>query len=132
MPAEDIERVDAVIIGGGPAGASVARQLARRGHRVVLLTRPPSHNIAVSLPPSSRKVFAEFGIQAEIDAAGFYRSRGNTVWWGDSPARSEAFADGTTGYQVRRRELEQVLIELARGSGARVERSPPPRSATAR
>jgi geranylgeranyl reductase family protein len=32
---------DAIVVGGGPAGASAARDLARRGHRVLILERSP-------------------------------------------------------------------------------------------
>ncbi len=35
----DFETFDAVIVGGGPAGATAAHDLARNGHRVVLLDR---------------------------------------------------------------------------------------------
>jgi geranylgeranyl reductase len=37
MNSQDI--YEAVIIGGGPAGATAAQELARRGHRVLLLDR---------------------------------------------------------------------------------------------
>lgn len=42
MTAHPSARSDALVVGGGPAGASTALELARRGHRVVLLEREPS------------------------------------------------------------------------------------------
>jgi len=39
----ETKRVDAVVVGAGTAGANAAYQLARRGHRVVLLERRAAH-----------------------------------------------------------------------------------------
>ena len=74
--------LDAVIIGGGPAGAAAARLLAAWGHSVQLLTRTvdPSRYLGESLPPSCRKLFDLLGATRTIDAAGFLESTGNTAW----------------------------------------------------
>jgi flavin-dependent dehydrogenase len=56
-----------------------------------------------------------------VDGAGFVRSTGHTVWWGDSDPRIEKFPAGETGYQVLRTDLDRVLLDLARANGARVE-----------
>ena len=55
---------------------------------------------------------------AAVESAGFYRSTGNTVWWGDAAPRSERFADGATGYQVQRADFDQLLRDLAVAAGA--------------
>ena len=56
--------METVIIGGGPAGSTAARLLALWGHSVTVLTKPESshNNLAVSLPPSCRKLFARLGV----------------------------------------------------------------------
>src|SRR4051794_25228481 len=97
---------DAVIIGGGPAGATAGRLLAEWGHSVAILAAPadPRRALAECLPPSNRKLFQFLGILDAIDAAGFYRTTGNTVWWGGRERRGEMYPQGWGG-QGRREEI---------------------------
>ncbi len=115
---------DAVAIGGGPAGSTVAHLLARWGHSVAMIHRSarPELDLAESLPPSCRRLLGQLGLLESVDAAGFMRTYGNTVWWGAAEGRSEAFPDGGFGYQVRRSDLERVLSQAAETSGAVVFR----------
>ena len=114
--------LDAVVIGGGPGGAAAARLLASWGHSVRLLTKTvATRSLGESLPPSCRKLFDLLEVTAAIDAAGFLRSTGNTVWWGEQGTRTAPFADGSTGLQVVRHDLDAVLLRLAASSGARVQ-----------
>ena len=110
-----------VVIGGGPAGAAAATLLAKWGHSVRLLTHRPGYRLAESLPPTSRKLLAEIGALEAVDAAGFQRTRGNTVWWGDADPRFESFSPGPAGYQVVRPDFDDVLLQVARDAGAIVE-----------
>ena len=116
---------DIVVIGGGPAGASAARILAAWGHGVLLLTKNQSHvpTLAESLPPSCRKLFRAIGVLEAIDEAGFYRSTGNTFWWGNDQMRSEHFADDERGYQVVRREFDHLLRDQAEAANTTVVES---------
>ena len=109
------------MLGGGPAGATVARLLALRGFSVELRHQPPAvkHSLAETLPPSIRNVFHLLGIQRQIDAAGFYRTAGNTSWWASSRKREERYA-GAPGYQVLRADFDRLLLRLAEESGARI------------
>ncbi len=112
---------DAVIIGGGPAGATAGRLLAEWGYSVEIRNAPAGNrpSMAECLPPSDRKLFQFLGILDAVDAAGFLRSTGNTVWWGGEPMRVEPYPDGF-GYQVVRRDFDRLLLDLARAAGARV------------
>lgn len=120
---------EVAIVGGGPAGSAAARLLASWGHRVILLDRRAKalrhistardrSVLAESIPPSCRKLFSAIGVLEAIDAAGWYRSTGNTVWWGSDEPRAEMFAADTTGYQIDRRFFDLLLRKLAVAAGA--------------
>jgi len=113
---------DAVVIGGGPAGSAIARLLALWGHSVLVLTRAPdpARGAAESIPPSTRKLLATIGALESIEAAGFLRTTGNTVWWGARDGHIEPFgASGDApGFQVYRPELDRLLLARAADAGA--------------
>jgi flavin-dependent dehydrogenase len=96
--------------GRGPQRADFARW---GGYR--------SATLAESLPPSCQKLFDVLGVSDAIDRAGFVRSTGNTVWWGDQSTRVESFASGQHGWQVTADALSAVLGDAARAAGVRFE-----------
>jgi len=122
---------DAVVIGGGPAGAVAASIIARRGNSVVLFEREsqPAYKIGESLLPSIHGVANLIGLGDELDRAGFVIKRGGTLKWG--PRRSDPWnflfassplLQGPTSYsyQVERRKFDQILLENASRVGADV------------
>ena len=111
-------RYDVALVGAGPAGSAAARLLASWHYRVVLLHRRTASTLAESIPPSCRKLFAACGIAEAIDAALFYRSTGNTVWWGSDEPRRERFGDGALGYQVDRAIFDDLLRAQSVQAGA--------------
>ena len=124
--------IDAVIIGGGPAGAVVARLLAHWGHTTLLLTKrsDPRRSLGESLPPSARKLLDLVGASQAIEGADCLASTGNTVWWGDRTRRSERFADGATGLQVERHRFDTQLLAMAREAGSELRADAVVRDAT--
>ena len=64
--AQTIERrqCDVLVIGGGPAGTTVAPLLAEKGHRVVILEKAhhPRFHIGESLLPANLPLFASIGL----------------------------------------------------------------------
>ncbi len=113
---------DVVILGGGPAGAAAAGMLSRLGARVMLLTRAARHSLGEAIPPSTARLFSELDLAGAVDGAGFMRSRGNTVWWADGPARVEPFPPDAPGWQVERSHFDDVLLRAAEAAGAVVHR----------
>ena len=116
--------VDAVIIGGGPAGSAAARLLALWKHPVALLTRPSTGHppLAESVPPSTRKLFSLLGVARAVDDAGFFPARGNLVRWGDAPLRRADFPPGAVGYHVVRDAFDALLLDQAEEAGVLVLR----------
>lgn len=116
---------EVIVIGGGPAGAAIARLLAARGRSVrILSAAPDTHRcLGESLPPSARKSLAALGVLDAVEKAGFCTSRGNRVAWGADEPRLERFDGdaGTTGFQVWRPTLDRLLLEHAVAAGARFD-----------
>jgi 2-polyprenyl-6-methoxyphenol hydroxylase-like FAD-dependent oxidoreductase len=56
-----------------------------------------------------------------MEAAGFVRSTGNTVWWGSHTPRVEYFGEGEQGWQVTTDRLEAVLHQSLTSAGVVVE-----------
>src|SRR5512146_282817 len=87
MGSGHIENADVVVIGGGPAGSTLAALVALQGHRVVLLEKEefPRYQIGESLLPATvRGVCRLTGVADELDRAGFVRKRGGTFRWGSN------------------------------------------------
>ncbi|MBC8090252.1 MAG: FAD-dependent monooxygenase [Phycisphaerae bacterium] len=114
---------DVAILGGGPAGTAAARMLSLWGHRVLLLTRPPrGPALAESLTPSCGKLLAQLGVLDAMNRAGFVRSTGHTVKWGNSDVRVESFGHGELGWQLLSSQLDRVLLRQAQLAGVKVHR----------
>jgi flavin-dependent dehydrogenase len=98
---------------GGPGG----------GRRLPSGEAVGSRGLAESVPPSARKLFKQIGILDHVESAGFYRSTGNTVWWGspgDFDGRVESFDDGRKGWQIFRPEFDRWLLQLAGQRGVKI------------
>jgi len=116
---------DAIIVGGGPAGAAAATHLARRGWRVVLLEgRDLAHTRAADL--RSGEVLSPGG-QAELRALGLpvegadwrfesfatIRNR-----WPNGRATDDPLPHGLAYWQTDRGKLDRALFAFAGAAGA--------------
>jgi len=119
---------DAAIIGGGPAGSTVATALARAGRSVVVFEKEkfPRFHVGESLLPFSLPIFEKLGVAEKIRAAGFQEKYGAFFWnettGGTRPVR---FADGwdkghPMAYQVKRADFDELLLRHSEASGADV------------
>jgi flavin-dependent dehydrogenase len=110
---------DAVVVGAGLAGSSVALDLARRGWRVLLVEaeRYPVHKMCGEfLSPETRGLFRALGVEREIDASGAVPIRrvaitspAGAVWRASLPGEA-------TG--LSRWALDPILVDAAVRAGA--------------
>lgn len=114
--------VDVAIVGGGPAGATLAALLAARGVRVVVIDagarRGPPFEV---LPPTAVPVLEALGLVSELEASPCLASvcLGVVKSWGSVEERHEYLADvGGRGWVVDRRRFDEVLSCRAQRSGA--------------
>jgi flavin-dependent dehydrogenase len=123
----DSNTCEVLVVGGGPAGSTVAALLAERGVDVLLLEkeRHPRFHIGESLLPFNVPMFERLGIADDVARIGLPK------WGVDfvSPAHSRTvtfeFADAwdkslPSSFQVRRSEFDHILIRNAATKGARV------------
>ena len=112
---------DVVIVGGGPAGASVALELARRGLSPVVLEAQPSAHMKVgeSLPPNVNPLLDHFGLTERLRQRGNLPSHGNRFVWGSDSIRERDFIFGTNGdgWRLDRRTFEEELMRAAVEAG---------------
>ncbi len=78
MTGNDRLDADAIIIGGGPAGATLGTLLARDGHRVIILEKDihPRDHVGESLTPSTNLIFDRIGFLPKMEDAGFVHKPG--------------------------------------------------------
>ncbi|RMI43202.1 NAD(P)/FAD-dependent oxidoreductase [Actinomadura harenae] len=135
---------DVAVIGGGPAGSTVASYLAGAGLSVAVFESEsfPRPHVGESLVPATTPVLAEIGALDKIDAAGFPRKYG-AAWTSaesrDIPhngftglshdfraaevmfvERDQPEVDRDFTYHVDRGRFDQILLDHAESRGAKV------------
>jgi len=134
---------DVVIIGGGPAGSSMACYLAKAGIDCVVMEREifPREHVGESLVPSSTKVFRDLDFIPTMEEAGFPHKYG-AAWTAASTSRvfdhnfegmqledhadfdfAEREQEGVNQpytYHVDRAKFDNLLLHHAKKLGAQV------------
>ena len=121
---------DVLVVGGGPAGAATACYLARQGVDVSIVDRarfPRDKPCAEYLSPQASRILAAMGALREIEAAGpahlggmMVRAPNGEHIRGDFAADHGFHGFRDRGLAIRRRILDEILLDRARDAGARV------------
>jgi flavin-dependent dehydrogenase len=119
---------DVVVIGGGPAGSTAGALLAQQGYKVVVLEKAhhPRFHIGESLLPANLPLFEKLGVADAVKAIGMEKWGAEFVSpWHDNKSETFKFSDAWDksmpfSYQVRRSELDEILIRNAARLGAEV------------
>lgn len=119
-----MQPVDVVVIGAGPAGAVAAALARRRGLSVRMLekTQFPRFQIGESLLPQCMNVLEQAGMVEAVDRAGFQRKNGAQIVRGEQQVDFEFSAKTSSGYDytydVTRAEFDHLLALEAEKQGA--------------
>jgi flavin-dependent dehydrogenase len=118
---------DAVVVGGGPAGAASACFLARRGLAVSLVDRarfPRAKPCGEFLSPAATPILDDLGVRERVEGAGALRLDRVRIVVEGVPAVELAIPEGwgapAWGYSLSRLALDPILLEAARAAGTRV------------
>ena len=119
---------DAVIIGGGPAGATTAYYLAKAGLNPLVIEQTlfPRYCVGESLLPYNMEIFREMEFDKVLEEKGFMKKEGAV--FGSSVSKKINridFSDGmepeySYAYQVPRDEFDNLLLEHVKEKGVEV------------
>jgi flavin-dependent dehydrogenase len=126
MDSETLSDDNIGVIGGGPAGATVAALLAERGRRVVLFEKAthPRFHIGESLLPRNLPILERLGVLDQVRAIGIHKPGAEFIA-PDHPRQVFLFNEALDpepahAYQVRRAQFDEILLRNAAAKGATV------------
>src|SRR5215216_2141936 len=117
---------DVIVMGGGPAGSSVASILAREGRKVVLFEKErfPRHHIGESLMTDTYFTFQRMGLLDKLKASPFVRKY--SVQFANPAGRESrpfyffeaVHHESAVTWQITRAQFDHMLINHAAEQGA--------------
>ncbi len=125
------ENFDVIVVGGGPAGSTLATFVAMQKHKVLLLEKEkfPRYQIGESLLPATiHGICVMLGVSEELKQANFTKKLGGVFRWGKKP-EPWTFTFGASplmagpkqyAYQVERSKFDSILLNNARRHGVDV------------
>ena len=119
---------DIIVIGGGPAGSTVATLVAEQGRRVLLLEREaePTFKIGESLIPATYWTFKRLGMLGKLRASHFPQKYSVQFYSRTGKASSPFYFfqtnphESAVTWQVLRSEFDEMLLDNAEEKGVEV------------
>lgn len=116
------DRFDVAVVGAGPAGAALARRLARAGVSVVLLERSgfDRPRVGESLSPAVQPRLRQLGLWDRFTALAPLPSWGTRSIWGEplEQSHSHIVSPYGCGWHVDRCAFDRMLADAALEAGA--------------
>jgi flavin-dependent dehydrogenase len=114
-------KIEICVLGGGPAGAVIARRLAELGHDVVLVERGAAGRRAraESLAPSILPILDSVRLRELVETSVFMREERSLVLWGSADVEVKSW-DAAPSLLIERALLDDRLRAAASEAGARV------------
>ena len=121
---------DTIVIGGGPAGSTVATLVAEQGHRVLLLEREaePKFKIGESLIPATYWTFKRLGMLEKLRSSHFPQKYSVQFYSRSGKASSPFYFfqtnphESAVTWQVLRSEFDEMLLENAKEKDVEIRR----------
>ncbi len=111
------------VIGGGPAGCTLAILLVRNGHKVVLFNdkKPSEIFVGESMIPALIPILRELGIEDKVKEFSVYKP-GASVWVDEKTMAEASFGGGmgslpSYAYNTNRKKFDELLLETAKNEG---------------
>jgi len=123
----DNNQYDCIVVGGGPAGSTVAALVAESGHSTLLVEREkmPRFHVGESLMPETYWVFERLGILDKMKNSDFVK-KVSVQFVTNSGKESQPFffkkhdpRECSQTWQVERADFDQMLFDHAAEKGAK-------------
>jgi len=118
--------VDVAVVGGGPAGASIAILLARAGVSTAVFNRSDGNDqrIGETLPPVANKLLQDLGVWSSFWNQKHLAAEGVVSAWNDTqlPVNDFFRSPQGTGWSLDRNRFDAMLLEESERVGAIVYR----------
>jgi len=116
------DEYDVIVIGGGPAGATAALELARLGRSVVIIQDIADYDwkIGECLPPVAKRLFVSLNIWDDFLKDQHRPCYGICSAWGSTDLYHQSFIFDPygNGWQLHRKRFDEMLLSQAVSAGA--------------